>query len=293
MQTYLEYIQCFRFFDLGHEIDLARAQSLLSFLGSSDQFQFKRGTKSVILNETPLILYFEDQRVDLGQRTFNISLTAKMWNFGALSLSFKVPVPKDLTEPELLSLADSLADAPIINSIAHEKAQSLIETLGESIKKPSLWNQNEEYLVFIDRRKGASLNEIQELLSSDYLAQLVMAEPRLRLSDQMKAQLRSLTLQYSNTDMLTVDWNCAYLITDEDVQEICDVLEFANVQLLELRYYDWLLDKKLNSLFKELLKASPSFFNDRYQKLNREASQIYLEASDVVERIENAFKVVG
>jgi hypothetical protein len=75
--------------------------------------------------------------------------------------------------------------------------------------------------------------------------------------------------------------------------DIPDVIEFSLCQLLEMRYYDDLLDEKLTYLYSALEKKHFSIFQNHYSALSREAAQIYLEISDTVESVENSMKVVG
>lgn len=289
----IQHIQFYRVFDLGQEILPKEAQSRFSLLAASDQFSFKKAAKTFLLNETPLVFHLEEHRVEFLGRSYDVSLTAKIWTFGALSLGFKIPIPTEVQEEELIRISQVLNDANPLDAVANEKAKLIMETLGESLLKPQLWERSEEYHVFVDRRKNLTPGEFEELVTSDTFAQLMLAEPGINFSSSVKKQLEGNTLRYTSGDMLTVEWNCAYLVTEEDVSEVCDVLEFANIQLLELRYFDSLLDKKLNSLFRELMGTSSGIFNTRYSRLNREASRIYLEASEVIEKVENALKVVG
>jgi hypothetical protein len=77
--------------------------------------------------------------------------------------------------------------------------------------------------------------------------------------------------------------------------DIPDLLEFATAHLLELRYYDALLDRELNVLYDEMAAggAAPNVFTRRYLRLQRRTAALLLELSEMVERLENAVKIVG
>jgi len=78
---------------------------------------------------------------------------------------------------------------------------------------------------------------------------------------------------------------------DTDLQYI---LEFANAQLLELRYYDALLDAELPRLYDDIeaARARRSVFPGRRFAglLSRLQGQV-AESTELVERVENALKV--
>ena len=80
------------------------------------------------------------------------------------------------------------------------------------------------------------------------------------------------------------------------VEDIPDLLEFATAHLLELRYYDALLDRELHRIYDEIeAGGSPiaNIFTRRYRKLQRRTAALLLELSEMTERLENAVKIVG
>jgi uncharacterized Rmd1/YagE family protein len=75
--------------------------------------------------------------------------------------------------------------------------------------------------------------------------------------------------------------------------DIPDVIEFALNQLLEMRYYDDLLDKKLREIYSAIELKDVSIFSGRYNDLALEAGQKYIEIAEIVESVENSLKVIG
>ena len=71
------------------------------------------------------------------------------------------------------------------------------------------------------------------------------------------------------------------------------MIEFALTQLMEMRYYDNLLDKRLTLLYDSIEASRGKFFSNRFTNLSREASTRYIEFSEFIERVDNSFKVVG
>ena len=285
----------YRMFDLGHEVDLQKAQNQLNQLGQSDRFQFSRTVKSVVMEEVPLTFSLEDIQIEYQDQVFEGRLVGKLWSFGALSICARIQVDKALSETELLEFVGFLNREELLDRLADEKARFLIRALGDALVAPELWSRSEEYIIFVEHHTdehGVKLR-VKELLDGEFLYKLLAFETKETLSDQMKNPIKENTLQYGTSDLVSVDWDSSFVISKDDAQDICDVIEFANVQLLELRFFDDLLDKKINRLFKEVMNASPTIFNESYKRLNREASRLYLETLEVVERVENSLKVVG
>ena len=75
--------------------------------------------------------------------------------------------------------------------------------------------------------------------------------------------------------------------------DVALIIEFALNQLLEMRYYDEVLDRKLAQLYSSVVGKKKGLLSNEYSKLAEEAGQIYLEISEIFENIENSFKTVG
>ena len=78
-----------------------------------------------------------------------------------------------------------------------------------------------------------------------------MRAERQPLSDQEVEDALSAWVAYGTDDITIVDWNGA-LIVDREGEDVRSVLEFANVELLELRYLDQKLDRALDQAFESL-----------------------------------------
>ena len=82
---------------------------------------------------------------------------------------------------------------------------------------------------------------------SDEIARLVRGE-RQALSRQERDEIMSNRLSYLADDLVVPTWNAAFVYdTEPGVQAALEILEFANSQLLEFRYYDELLDLELGA----------------------------------------------
>src|SRR5690606_35285260 len=82
---------------------------------------------------------------------------------------------------------------------------------------------------------------------ADWLAGLVRLEDEPLSRDEVNSAVQA-RISYSPADLLVADWSAAVLI-DENCAETLQTLEFANVQLLEYRCIDDLLDDRLSAAY--------------------------------------------
>ena len=96
------------------------------------------------------------------------------------------------------------------------------------------------------------------------------------------AALPALTaLSYYPDDLAVTEWNVA-LIVDPDYTDAVNVLEYLNVQLVELRYYDALLDRRVAATYgiaATRARAVP-LLHRRYQQAIAELAAIRVRCCD-------------
>jgi hypothetical protein len=85
------------------------------------------------------------------------------------------------------------------------------------------------------------------------------------------------------------------VLIDSDPWDAIEVLEYLNIQLLELRYFDALLDRLLGdsyALTSARARRLP-LWNASLQRTIDDLASVRLEVVGMVERLHNAFKVGG
>ena len=75
--------------------------------------------------------------------------------------------------------------------------------------------------------------------------------------------------------------------------DVPDVIEFALTHLIELRYYDDLLDDKVADLYDAISRSQRTVFRTNYARLAREAGALFMDITEFIERVENSLKVIG
>jgi uncharacterized Rmd1/YagE family protein len=74
-----------------------------------------------------------------------------------------------------------------------------------------------------------------------------------------------------------------------------DVIEFANAQLLDLRYYDTLMDQELAQIYDSLAdhQTLGVTLRGRLLKTVQQLHRLMIEIHDIREKIRNSLKIVG
>ena len=286
---------CYRMFDIAEGIDLGRASALLA-QGSSRLKLTREGSEFVQLSNPPL-------SVDLGTRPLalktgkqDVEVSARLYEHGALSVIVKVTIPTGSTLEALIPFADELYDSPALDRVAAELVEQLRGALGPALQQAHLWEKFESYTVLLARElEGA--DTAAHVLKDPALPRLLLGETReSKLSAEETRDVIEHSYSYGERDLAVIDWNAAFLWEPTGSSDIADLLEIANEQLLELRYYDEVLDRKLTRIYDEIeagKRRGPALLRSPWKGLMRELMLTLIELSELIERVENSIKIVG
>src|SRR5262249_12488335 len=126
------------------------------------------------------------------------------------------------------------------------------------------------------------------------IVQLIRTE-EARLSSEEQTEVLRGALSYYPNDLFVAGWNAALVYdTPEGARPTLDLVEYANVQLLELRHYDEVLSKVLARAYDQLEEGRRGFF--RKWTLARESQRlntIVMDVREITERMDNSLKFLS
>ena len=132
-----------------------------------------------------------------------------------------------------------------------------------------------------------------ELLQRVDLVELLSGEQRT-LSEGARTDLLRQRFSYYTDDLVVLTWDRAFIYEPRGDSDVTDVLEVANAQLLEMRYYDALLDDELPRMY-DLVASTRRGMNvfaaRRYAGLARRLYTMVAEVTELTERVDNALQV--
>lgn len=284
---------CYRLFDVAAAIDLEASRRLIT--KETRRLTLKRGGSEYIQVVNPPV------HVELGERTLalargptQVEVGARLFDFGAVSIVVRVALPGGVTVPEVTPLVAGLSENQAVDALALAECQALLKLLGPAFQTPHLWEKNEEYTV-VCVREIEGTPPAAALLAEPGLARLVVGEDEAtQLSQAERDEVLQHHFSYTDQDLAVVEWNGAVLVEPSGSEDIIDLLEFANAQLLELRYYDDVLDRELGRVYDAIgTRRRGSLFFSPYKRLSRDLMRTLIDLQEFVGRVENALKIVG
>jgi hypothetical protein len=276
----------YRLYDVGYEIDLARAAELVA-PDAVGHRRPRRGEAAAIVTPRPPLT------VELVAEP---TVTAAIFDFGVVSMRLQLAPEREGSWADFVRFAARVHNTPELRVELDRCVRELLERLRPAVERPSIAQVTEEYIVFRAGKLGGPDGEIFDpsRLPADALARLLLNESR-PLSLSALQDLLPHRFSYTAEDFVALTWESALVVEpdlqDEDVEY---VLEFANAQLLELRVFDALLDSELPRLYDRVAAvrtASPIQVARPYRRLLAELQTQVADVTEIIERAENALKV--
>lgn len=287
-------ILVYRVFDIGSEIDLDKVEALFEDKKLKERFKLDRKhNMSLIISSSPVSIQLGTFEIRLVNKLVPAELIAKVWHFGTVSLCFQIPIEENTSWLELVKTASWIENDEEIEIFARAKAKEFQTDILHAIPVLNDWVMNEDYVTYFIQELDGYSGPISALPDKVDIPALILAESKEILSDPIKKAILENVFQYSKDDLVVVDWNSAFVYEPSGSMDVPLVIEFALNQLLEMRYYDDLLDQRLNTLYNGVVGHKKGLFSNKYSRLAEEAGQFYLEISEFVENVENSFKTVG
>ena len=293
-------VYVYRLFDVADAVDLAVAERVAAGAPKSRlRLEGAQSGTALEFPRPPLQLRLSRREVPLASGARSVEASAHVYDYGVISVLYKLPIAPGTSLAALVPLAEELVvePTPALDQAARHDAEELARALGNALERPHTWDGLESYQVFFVRRFEGGPVRAQDLLAGAPVPELLLGETSaVPLSPEERQEVLSHHFSYLEDDLAVLHWNSALVVEPSGVQDIPDLLEFATAHLLELRYYDALLDRELHRIYDEIeAGGSPvaNILTRRYRKLQRDTAALLLELSEMIERLENAVKIVG
>jgi hypothetical protein len=278
-------------FDAARSIDLAEARRHVVGEVEPSLLEHKRRAPTYFQFEPPplRVLRADDPGEVLGRR-FAPHAECAVFDFGAISVRYHLPFEGTLDDVPPLTAA--LAESPRLVAAARRLAEGLLDVLRPAAVVPVLAPIVEDYVV-LEVDSPDAPGSLDAVLSA-HAAALTRALGAFEAapSDEEVAELLSHRASYGTDDLVVVDWNAA-LVLGRDMADVVDVLEFANVQLLEMRFLDGRLDDALDRAYEAIARRPRPWLPRVAEPAVERVARMQVDAAILFERVGNALKLVG
>jgi hypothetical protein len=286
----------YRLYDIGYEIDLDHASALLAPGEATRERPGRSEAQALQIVNPPLFVSLGTETLTIDGTSLRAEASARLFDFGTCSLQLRVEAPDSVPWERFTEFGNTVDASPALTAIFARQLDALRGRLAPALERPNLAPVVEDYVVFRITRltdaRGASLGT--DVLTDEHLVPLLLRESR-RLSPDARRELLPHRFSYYRDDLTILTWDNALVVEPRpDDRDVEYILEFANAQLLELRFYDAVLDAELPAMYDRIaatrgrMSALPTW---RYRPLLARLQTRVADVTETVERVDNALKV--
>ncbi len=217
----------------------------------------------------------------------------KLYSFGVLSLCYRVPFEASFEDLK----TKMISDKKIFDKMSDREARSIFDTISSAITEPNFFNLKHNYCAIQVKPllNKMTPDEFKETYGAR-IASLLKLETQ-RLSDYQMDEILSSTTGYYGQDLIIIDSDAAF-IYDEEYFEPIEFIESANIEKLELQYFDRVLDLKLHKFYaqesyKLPLRAYIPLITEHLNLPIFHLAKLKVDISVVTERLENCINMTG
>ncbi|HEX5217838.1 MAG TPA: hypothetical protein VFV98_20395 [Vicinamibacterales bacterium] len=279
-------------FDVAQSIDLPAIRQRLGARAANAKLDDKGpGPARVRYLQPPVVV----DGVDLAcSEIEQFRVRVKFYDYGVISLMLTRPF--DGTWSDLGDLSQSLIENESLEQRALDACARVVKEMSSALTGARASFLSEDYFVFTIAPSEAAGSAEQVVASNGVaIAQIVRGE-RQKLSRQERDEVLKHRWSYLEDDLVVAAWNAAFIYdTDAGALALIEILEFANSQLLELRYHDELLEAETTRLYARLEERhwTDTLRGRRHTAAALRVQALYLDVNELTDRMENAVKFVG
>lgn len=274
-------IYIFHTFDVGDDVDLlavSKMQAVVPITHKAKHFKHHHAPLAIQLKNKKTSTHFS---------------MCKVHNFGGICLTYKIAFQDTLKN--LKKSYEQIVNAHYDKSL--QDALAIFQVIEPAISQPTFAKARSSYstLQIDPHLQVKDLKELQKIYG-DTIASMLRLETET-LSEYQISEIWESAIGYYREELMVIDADSSFIYT-KDYLDIIDLFEFGAIHHLELRFFDRVLDEKLNEIYEGKVKQTTwasympfyTMFSDGpIEKLWK----MKVDISVITERLESSIKIAN
>jgi hypothetical protein len=274
-------------YDVCEEINLDKLRGILGVEARREPSFRHPSPEYVRFERPPVVERLEPIVLESGSR---LEAEINYYEYGVVSIKLELPFEADWAR--LTELSCRWMSAPEVEAQAVAAVRRQVERARSALVNPYKdWLSEDYYIIHLKESIATAAELIAE--HGNEIARIVRGE-QAELSTSETEEILGSRLSYYPDDLLVVGWTAAFIHdTAEDAAPTIQLLEYANTQLLEFRYYDGVLSQLLQGVYKSLEKRGGFFMRWRLASQAQDLNRIRLDIRELTERVDTSIKFLS
>ncbi len=274
-------------YDVCEEIDLNRLRTILGIEVRREP-TFRHPSPEYVRFERPPVVQQLDAIVLEGSGCLRGELN--YYEYGVVSIKLELPFEADWRQ--LTERASEWMTAAEPEAQAMRMVRQCLERARVAFLKPNENWLTEDYYIIHVKDAGVTAPDLIARHGNE-IAGMVRGE-QAPLSPDENREILGSRLSYYPDDLLVIGWTAAFIYdTVEGAASTIQLLEYANSQLLEFRWYDAVLSRLLEGVYRSLEKKAGLLARWRLASQAEHLNRIRLDIRELTERVDTSIKFLS
>lgn len=281
-------------YDVAEEIVLDEVRKVLGVAPAKREPVFKQAAPQYVrFEQTPIVENAGPVKTVEGE-LFEARL--RYFDIGVISVELEAPINADWSD--LIRLSSRWTGSTELEEKAATLAKERLDRIRPALQRPySQWLDEDYHVILLTSvcdQDGCALSADRMLANhGTQIAQIIRGE-LLPLSEAETKEVLSSRMSFYPSDVLVVGWMSALVYdTPENATPMIQLVEYANVQLLEYRRYDDLLGQVLKQAYSSLERRRTLAWRWRLNEKAEKLNTLRLDIMELTERTDNALKFLS
>lgn len=275
-------IYTYRLYDVADEINLDSVQALwMSRNKIASRLRLNRiSTRSIEIQNPPVLVELGSHELQIGKATHFVGVYARILDIGVISIIFNIQVEEDVTYDQYMDLVMGVEEMP--DEEFRSFLDATLETIRPACVNPNVSGFDEDFTVYY----------FEDPVPADWDIAAFLLKDRHPVNAATRADVLSNRFSYAD-DVAYLTWDSALVYDPTGSTDIPDLLEFANAQYLELRYYDNFLNHAINTTYDVIGEPDAMQKSNirKFRSIRDELLETMADVSSLTSNITNSLRV--
>jgi hypothetical protein len=276
-------------YDVCEEIDLDALRAILRVQPRREPSFRHPAPEYVRFERPPVVQPLEPIELESGN---SLQGELNFFEYGVVSIKLELPFQADW--PQLTELSSRWMTGAELEAQAVQTVRRSLSVAQAALIKPHEdWLSEDYYIIHLKETTPALTAAEMIAEHGNDIARIVRGE-QAELSAGETEEILGSRLSYYPDDLLVVGWTAAFIHdTAEDAVPTIQLLEYANTQLLEFRYYDAVLSRLLQGVYRSLEKKGGFLMRWSLASQAQHLNKIRLDIRELTERADTSIKFLS
>ncbi len=275
-------------YDVADAIALDEVRRILGLEPPGREPRFQQPAPEYVrFEQPPVVQVAEPVVLSTGER---LDCSVRYYDYGVVSLSLELGF--EAGWEHLIGLSSQWIASAELERRGGEEVRKRLARFRSALAKPTAALLSEDYYVFHVQGPPTTAAELIAVHGIE-IAQIVRGESGTLSREECDEALQS-RASYAPSDLLVAGWTAAFIYdTPPGAAPTLQLLEYANVQLLEFRHYDEVLTGVLNHVYRALDRGTGYLARWRLKREAERLNTIRLDVMELAERVDNSIKFLS